>query len=148
MISLKKYKNILIYAALAVIVPVLLCSALSLLGDSEDLGSGLRIFFYGLLLIILICPLYLMGLNLYFTVKKGIKFITCILFCVIVTIIINIQAIFALGLADIEGIVAVMYVFTFSVFSAAAMAGSMAVVHAVNRRIRERLEEEGESDAD
>ena len=141
---MKKHKDILIYSVLAVLVPVLLCSSLALLGDNEDLGRGLRIFFYGLLMTILVCPLYLMVLSLFFTIKREIKFIVCVLICIVTTVIINIQALFILGLTEYEGIVAGMYVLTFSGFSAAAAAGSMAVVYAVNKRIKEKLEEEAE----
>jgi len=138
---MQKHKNIIIYTILAVIVPVLLCSGLNLLSDSEDLGRGMRIFFYGLLLTIIICPLYLMGLSLFYNIKRGIKFIICVLICTLVTITVNIQVMFIMGLMNLEGIVAVMYIFTFSIFSLAAAAGSMVAVHAVNRRIREREEE-------
>jgi hypothetical protein len=140
---MRNNKHIIIYAALAVSVPVLLCLGLTLLGDSEDLGRGMRIFVYGLLLTILICPLYLMGLSLFFTIKKDMKFFICVITCTLVTFIVNMLAMMTMGLMDMEGIIAGMYIMTFSVFSAAAAAGSMTAVHAVNRRIRERLEEEG-----
>ena len=80
------------------ILPALLCATLYFLYDDKNPDSALGILFGGLLLTCVFCPLYLTIVCRYFSIKKSLKYSSCVFICLLINLLANFTLIINLGI--------------------------------------------------
>ena len=115
-------------------IPIALCISSSLFFDTSNRDSGLSVLGLGLILVLVISPVYLTVLSNYGAIKKNLPLSNCVATCLFMNAITNLILIIVLGVLTGFSGAMILWMLPFSAISMALLSGCLFVVKMIKKR--------------
>jgi len=119
-------------------IPIALCISFSLFYSSSNPDTGLSVLGFGLILTVLVCPLYLSILCCYCTIKKSLRLGRCVAVCLLMNAIVNLTLLIVLGVTTGWSSAMVLWMLPFLVISMLVIGVFLSIVMLIKRRYDKR----------
>ena len=115
-------------------IPIALCISFSLFYSSSNPDTGLSVLGFGLILTVLVCPLYLSTLCCYCTIKKSLRLGRCVAVCLFMNVITNLTLVIVLSVTTGWSGAMVIWMLPFLMISMLVIGIFLSIVKLIKRR--------------